>query len=67
MSDITATGKMANGKLGNRKTRQQKIQTYQNKAKNLYTIYFVFDLDGECKFIKLKQNIIVVIKEICSS
>ena len=57
---------MANGKLGNRKTRQQKIQTYQNKAKNLYTIYFVFDVDSECKFIKLKQNIIVI-KEICSS
>jgi len=28
------------------------MQTYQNKAKNLYTIYFVFDLDGEGKFIK---------------
>ena len=27
----------------------RKIQTYQNKAKNLCTIYFVFDLDGECK------------------
>ena len=26
-----------------------------NKAKNLYTIYFVFDLDGECKFIKTKH------------
>ena len=24
------------------------IQTYKNKAKNLYTIYFVFDLDGGC-------------------
>jgi len=23
------------------------LQTYQ-KAKNLYTIYFAFDLDGEC-------------------
>ena len=33
----------------------RKIQTYQNKAKNLCTIYFVFDLDGECKFIKIKQ------------
>ena len=32
-----------------------KIQTYQNKAKNLCTIYFVFDLDGECKFIKTKH------------
>jgi len=32
-----------------------KIQTYQNKAKNLYTICFVFDLDGECKFIKTKH------------
>jgi len=28
---------------------------YQNKAKNLYTIYFVFDLEGECKFIKTKH------------
>jgi len=28
---------------------------HQNKAKNLYTIYFVFDLDGECKFIKTKH------------
>ena len=33
----------------------RKIETYQNKAKNLYTIYFVFDLDGECKFIKTKH------------
>jgi len=33
----------------------RKIQTYQNKAKNLCTIYFVFDLDGECKFIKTKH------------
>ena len=33
----------------------RKIQTYQNKSKNLYTIYFVFDLDGECKFIKTKH------------
>jgi len=32
----------------------RKIQTYQNKANNLYTIYFVFDLGGECKFIKTK-------------
>jgi len=31
------------------------IQTYQNKAKNLCTIYFVFDLVGECKFIKTKH------------
>ena len=31
----------------------RKIQTYQNKAKNLCTIYFVFD--GECKFIKTKH------------
>jgi len=39
---------------------------YENKANrpNLYTIYFVFDLGYECKFIK--QNIIVI-KEICSS
>jgi len=34
----------------------RKIQTYQNKAKNLSTIYFVFDLDGEGKFIKTKHN-----------
>ena len=32
-----------------------KIQTYQNKAKYLCTIYFVFDLDGECKFIETKH------------
>jgi len=36
-------------------TASRKIQTYQNKAKNLCTIYFVFDLDGECKFIKTKH------------
>jgi len=33
----------------------RKIQTYQNKAKNLCIIYFVFDLDGECKFIETKH------------
>ena len=33
----------------------RKIQTYQNEAKNLCIIYFVFDLDGECKFIKTKH------------
>ena len=33
----------------------RKIQAYQNKDKNLYTIYFVYDLDGECKFIKTKH------------
>jgi len=33
----------------------RKIQTYQNTAKNLYTIYFVFDLDGERKFIETKH------------
>jgi len=33
----------------------RKMQTYQNKAKNSCTIYFVFDLDGECKFIKTKH------------
>jgi len=33
----------------------REIQTYQNKAKNLYTVYFVFDLDDECKFIKTKH------------
>ena len=32
-----------------------KTETYQNKAMNLCTIYFVFDLDGECKFIKTKH------------
>jgi len=33
-----------------------KIQTYQNKAKNLCTIsFFVFDLDGECKFFETKH------------
>ena len=26
----------------------RKMQKCQNKAKNLCTIYFVFDLDGEC-------------------
>ena len=26
-----------------------------NKGKNLYTNYFVFDLDGECNFIKTKH------------
>jgi len=36
----------------------RKIQTYQNKANNLYTVYFVFDSDGEYKFIK--TNIIVI-------
>jgi len=38
----------------------RKTQTYQNKAKNVCT---VFDLDGEGKFIKNKT---IVIKEICS-
>jgi len=33
----------------------RKIQTYQNKARNLYTIYFVLDLGGERKFIKTKH------------
>ena len=33
----------------------RKIQTYQDKAKNLCTIYFVFDLDGGCKFTKTKH------------
>ena len=33
----------------------RKIETYQNKANNLCTIYFVFDLDDECKFIKTKH------------
>jgi len=33
----------------------RKIQTYQSKAKNLHTIYFVFNLDGECKLIKTKH------------
>jgi len=30
----------------------RKIQTCQKKAKNLCTIYFVFDLDGKCKLKK---------------
>jgi len=33
----------------------RKIETYQNKTKNLCTVYFVFDLDDECKFIKTKH------------
>ena len=34
----------------------RKIRTYQVKAKNLCTIsFFVFDLDGECKFVKTKH------------
>ena len=33
----------------------RKIQTNQNKAKNLYSIYFVCELDGECKSIKTKH------------
>jgi len=45
------------------KMDSRKVQTYKNKAKNLCTI-FVFDFDGECKFIKTKH---IVIKEICSS
>ena len=32
-----------------------KTQTYQNKTKNLCTICFVFDLDGECKFAETKH------------
>ena len=42
----------------------RKIQTYQNKVKNLYTIYFVFDLEVNAN--SLKQNIIMI-KERCSS
>ena len=38
-----------------------KRQTYQNEAKNLCAI-FVFDLDGECEFIKTKHYS----EEICS-
>jgi len=36
----------------------RKIQTYQNKAKNMCIIsfLFVFDLDGECKFVKTKHS-----------
>jgi len=34
----------------------RKIQKYQNKAQNLCTIsFFVFDLYGECKFVKTKH------------
>ena len=36
-------------------TASRKMQTYKNKAKNLCTIHFVFDLDGECKFMKTKH------------
>jgi len=40
----------------------RKIETYQNKAKNLYTIYF---LTWTVNANLLKQHI-MVIKEICS-
>ena len=43
----------------------RKIQTYQNKAKNLYTISFLC-LTWTVNANSLKQNIIVI-KEICSS
>jgi len=34
----------------------RRIQTYQNKAKNLCTdFFFVSDVDGECKFVKTKH------------
>jgi len=33
----------------------RKMQTYQNQANNLYTIYFMCDLGSECKFIKRKH------------
>ena len=33
----------------------RKIETYQNKAKNLRTIYFLLDLDSERKFMKTKH------------
>jgi len=36
----------------------RKIQAYQNKANNLCIIYIVFDLDGECKFIKTKHCVV---------
>jgi len=38
-------------------TASRKIQTYQNIAKNLCATYFLclFDLDGECKFVKTKH------------
>jgi len=64
IKDDTVAENWAKNEKGNRlhslqSTRvemaSRKIQTYQNKAKNLYTIYFVFDLDGECKFIKTKH------------
>ena len=35
----------------------RKIQTYQNKAKNLCTIYFVFDLDGECEELRERLHV----------
>ena len=46
----------------------RKIQTYQNKAKNLCRLLFilVFDLDCECKFVKTKHYRLVI-KEMCSS
>ena len=38
----------------------RKIQTYQNKAKNpricVLFPFFVFDLGGECKFVKTKHS-----------
>jgi len=34
----------------------RKMETSKYKAKNLCTIYFVFDLDDECKFIKTKLH-----------
>jgi len=37
------------------KMASRKIQAYQNKARNLCTIYFLFDFDGKCKFIKTKH------------
>ena len=35
----------------------RKRQTYQNEAKNLCSLLFVFDLDSECKFIKNKKKL----------
>jgi len=38
------------------KRTESPIRPYQNKAKNLYTIDFVFDFDSECKFIKQQRR-----------
>jgi len=37
---------------------------HQNKATNMCSLLFVFDLDVECKFIKNKPSGPIVLKEI---